>query len=359
MDTSGGRDAAPGRGLRLAFAGVSHWHFLVDARYLEQARASGAEIVGLSDDDPELARRHADEIGCGWAADPVELVERFRPDLVVALPRPDRAPEQVGRLLETGVPLLAEKPLGLRAADVWPLAEQAERAGTWVTVAFPQRFRPIWARLDRLRADGTLGTLGHVGLRQLNGPPWRYRDYGVPWMLAPAVAGGGPLRNIGIHLTDMLGLLLGDREPRVLAATATWAMHGEPIEDFVAATLRTADGVVATLEVGYTFARPKPGDTDIHVAGTGAYLLQRRDELLIYPVEGEPEVVRDGPGTDLYRALFFDALRRLRAGEPPVATIRDCAHANALIDAIYAAAGEEPRTPELESKEQGAGRELR
>ena len=231
-------------------------------------------------------------------------------------------------------------PAMVRAADVWPLAEQAERSGAWVTVAFPQRYRSIWARLARLRADGALGTLGHVGVRQVNGPPWRYREYGVPWMLDPAIAGGGPLRNIGIHLTDMLGLLLEGRTPRVLAATATRSMHGEPIEDFVAATLRTDDGVIATLEVGYSFARPKPGDMDVHVAGTGAYLLQRRDELLIYPAEGEPEVAKDPPGTDLYREIFFDALGRLRAGEPPIATIRDCARANELIDAIYAATGE-------------------
>src|SRR3712207_2913965 len=159
-------------------------------------------------------------------------------------------------------------------------------------------------------------------------------------MLDPAIAGGGPLRNIGIHLTDMLGLLLGGRDVRVVAAALTRAMHGEPIEDFVAATLRTDDGVVATLEVGYSFARPKPGDLDVHIAGTSAYVLQRRDELQIYPAEGEPETIKDALGTDLYRAIFFDALRRLRAGEPPVATIRDCARANALIDAIYTACDE-------------------
>lgn len=326
--------------MRVAFAGVEHWHFSVDARYLELVRASGAEVVGLSDDDPALARRRADEVGCGWAADPVELVERFKPDLVIALPRPDRAPEQVGRLLDTGVPLFAEKPLGVRAADVWPLVARAEATGSWATVAFPQRYKPIWARLARLQADGRLGTLGHVGVRQVNGPPGRYRGYDVPWMLDPAIAGGGPLRNIGIHLTDMLQVLLGDRNPRVVAAATTRAMYGEPIEDFAAATFRTDDGVVATLEVGYSFAAPKPGDLDIHIAGTGAYLLQRRDELLVYPAEGQPEVLKEPPGVNLYREIFFDALRRLRAGRPPVATIRDCARANDLIDAIYAAAGE-------------------
>jgi predicted dehydrogenase len=318
---------------------VAHWHFRVDARYLELVRASGAEIVAISDDDRDLARRTAEELDCAVAADPVDLVERHRPDLVIALPRPDRAPEQVGALLGTGAPLFAEKPLGLSAADVWPLAERAERAGAWVTVALPQRFKPIRAALARLRAEGRLGRLGHVGVRQLNGPPARYREYGVPWMLDPDVAGGGPLRNIGIHLTDLLAALFPAALPRVVSAAATRAMHGEPIEDVVVAVMRSEEGALVTLECGYSFAAPKPGDHDVHVAATGAYLLQRRAELLIHPAQGEPEVVVEPPGTDLYRVLLFDALRRLRAGEPPLVTIRDCARANELIDAIYAAAG--------------------
>jgi predicted dehydrogenase len=330
-------DDVPGHGIRLAFAGVAHWHFSVDAGYLELARASGVEIVGLCDDDEALARRRADEIGCDWASDPSDLVSKFRPDIVVALPRPDRAPEQLGQLLDQGVPIFAEKPLGLRADDVWPLVERAEQG--WVTVAFPQRYLPLWAHLERLRQQGRLGTVGHVGLRQINGPPGRYRDFGVPWMLDPAIAGGGPLRNIGIHLTDALVRILGNDAIRVVGATSTTRMHGEPIEDFIAALFETADGISATLETGYSFSRRRPGDMDLRVAGTGAYLIQRRDELQIFPAEGEPEVISMPPGFNAYQEIFFDALRRLRNGSPPVATVRDCALANDVIDKIYAAVG--------------------
>lgn len=332
-----GQDEAPGRGLRLAFAGAAHWHFSVDARYLELARASGAEIVGLSDDDESIARARAAEVGCGWTTELGEIVERFRPDLVVALPRPDRAATQVGRLLDLGVPLFAEKPLGLRAEEVWPLVERAERG--WVTVAFPLRYLPIWARAEQLAAEGRLGVIGHIGVRQVNGPPWRYRDYGVPWMLDPAIAGGGPLRNIGIHSADILARQLGARSLRVVGATLTRRMHREPIEDFVAAILRSEDGTIATLETGYSFASPKPGDLEMRLAGTGAYLIQRREELLVFPAEGPPEVVATGP-RDLYRELFLDTLARFKRGAPPVATVRECAHANELIDHIYAAAAE-------------------
>src|SRR4051794_26852992 len=155
MTMASGDGEAPGRGMRGAFAGVSHWHFSVDASYLALAQASGVEIVGLSDDDEALAKRRGAELGCGWTTDLDELVSRFKPDLVIALPRPDRASEQVGRLLDRKVPLFAEKPLGVRASDTWSLVDRAEQG--WVTVAFPQRYLPFWAAYERLRDSGALG----------------------------------------------------------------------------------------------------------------------------------------------------------------------------------------------------------
>jgi predicted dehydrogenase len=327
-------DDSPGRGLRAVVAGVGHWHFSSDTGYLRLGRAAGLEIVGLSDDDAAVARRWADEVGCPWTTDVDDLVTRFQPDLVIALPRPDRAVEQVGRLLDRGVPILAEKPLGVRASDTWSLVERAERS--WVTVAFPQRYLPFWSAFERLRDAGSLGTLAHAGIRQVNGPPARYRQYGVAWMLDPAIAGGGPLRNVAIHSVDILVQLLGDLT--VEAASKTDRMHGEAIEDYITAIARTADGVIATVSTGYTLAAQGPADMDITIAAKGAYLHQRRDQLVVYPAEGPPEVVQHTKARNFYDLMFFDALRRLRAGAPPFGTLRDCARANDLIDAIYAAA---------------------
>jgi predicted dehydrogenase len=136
----------------------------------------------------------------------------------------------------------------------------------------------------------------------------------------------------------MLTKLVGDRGLSVVAATKTDRVHGEPIEDFISALIRTDDGIVVTLATGYTFSAPKPGDTDVHVGAKGAYLIQRREALTITPAEGAPETIRTPEGFNLYREIFFDALRRMRAGAPPIATVRDCARANDLIDAIYTAA---------------------
>jgi predicted dehydrogenase len=331
------RDDQPGRGLRIAIAGASHWHFEVDARYLALVRASGAELVGLSDDDEPAARARAELAECPWTLDHLELVSRFKPDLVLAMPRPDRAAAQIGALLETGCPIFAEKPLGLNASQVWPLVERA--ADRWVAVAFPNRYLPIFAQLARLRDAGRLGTLRHLAGRLIKGSGERYVNFGVPWMLDPAIAGGGPLRNLGIHLADMLNWQLGPGAARVVSASTVGNLCGQAIEDYAAGLLQTGDGVSALVEAGYSLAPLGGSDVELRFAATGAFLIQRGLRLEIQPAEGSPDVVEAQPRLGLYGELFFDCLRRLRRDQPPPTTIRDCALANETIDAIYAAAG--------------------
>lgn len=328
-------DAAPGHGLTAAVTGVSHWHFSSPTGYLKLARASGLTLVGIHDDDEVIARRWADEVGCPWTTDVDDLVTRFRPDLVIALPRPDRALEQVGRLLDRGVPLIAEKPLGVNAGETWQLVERAERG--WVSVAFPQRYLPLWSAFERLRDADALGSIAHASIRQINGPPSRYRADGVDWVLDPAQAGGGPLRNIAIHGVDLLIQLLDSQTWAVEAASQTYRMHGEQVEDYITAIARTDDDVIATVSTGYTLAASIPGDMDITLAAKGAYLHQRRDQLVVTLADGTLEVVEHSRARNFYDVMFADALRRFRAGQAPFGTVRDCARANELIDAIYAA----------------------
>jgi predicted dehydrogenase len=327
--------ATAGQGMRACVAGAGHWHFSSDTGYLWLARMCGLQIVGVSDDQEHVAKRWAEAIGCGWTTDVDDLV-RFRPDLVIALPRPDRALDQVGRLLDRGTPLIAEKPLGTNAEQTWQLVDRAEKG--WVTVAFPQRYLPFWEAYQQRREAGTLGPVAHAGIRQINGPPGRYRVNGVEWMLDPAVAGGGPLRNIGIHGIDILVQLLGERGLHVESASTTNHAHGEAIEDYVVAIARAADGAIATIETGYTLAAAGPPDMDLTLAAAGAYLHQRRHRLVIYPSSGPVETIEAATPGNFYDVMFVDALRRLRGGAPPFGTVRDCARANAVVDAIYAVA---------------------
>jgi predicted dehydrogenase len=339
--------------LRVAVVGVSHWHA---PRYLAGLRALGEEIVGVSDPDPAVAGRVAAELGVRGDTDGLALVDRARPDVVVAMATHAAMPAQTAALLLLGPGLILEKPLGRRAAEVEPLARIARRSGRFAAVAFINRHARLWDEFGRLQAAGRLGPVVHAHFRVVNGPPSRYTRDGVGWMLDPAIAGGGALRNLGIHSADALCRLAGDEPLAVRGAAVSRRAHAAPVEEFAAAVVGTASGFVGTLEAGYTFASMAAGgDAEARVMAANATLIARDGRLLVRTLDdGGEQRYDEAPAGRLYDVFLADSLARFRRGAPPLATIDDCWRAMQLLDAIYAAA-DEPATGQAGNRAPRAG----
>jgi predicted dehydrogenase len=330
-------DGTPGSGLRVGIAGASHWHL---QRHAANLKAAGASFAGVCDFDPRVAAQWASDLGCPAYPDPASLMDEARPDLVLALGRVSDMAAQARILLDRGVPLLAEKPLGLNATEVTPLADLAAAKGAWASVALVKRYDPLWDVLDRLREDGTLGEIAHAHLRLVNGAPQRYAAWGCAWMLDPATAGGGALMNLGIHGIDFVRHLAGS-PVRVAGAAVTYRMHEQKIEDYGTAILRSESGIIGTVEAGYTYpdsaaGMTASGDNLAQVAAGGAYVTATGSSVALVTARGAEQL--DAGAADTYRVWIFDSLARFREERPPVATIADCAAAVAAIDAAYASA---------------------
>src|SRR5947199_100124 len=82
----------------------------------------------------------------------------------------------------------------------------------------------------------------HARPRIVSGPPQRYAAWGSGCMLDPATAGGGSLMNLGIHAIDFVRHLSGTAV-EVIGACTSNRMHGQKIEDFATAILRSKSGV--------------------------------------------------------------------------------------------------------------------
>ena len=66
-------------------------------------------------------------------------------------------------------------------------------------------------------AEGRFGPLSHLYFRLNRPTSARYPTWDAPWMLDPALAGGGCLRNLGSHVLDLFLQLTGE-DARVTAA---------------------------------------------------------------------------------------------------------------------------------------------
>lgn len=328
--TSAGQDP-----LRVAVSGVSHWHAPMHLRALTNA---GANLVGVADPSPQAAREVAEDRGVRAYQALAALVEATRPDLVVALGKPRDVLRDAEWLVEHDVPCVVEKPIGTSGADLAPLVHAASERNAFVAVPLVNRYSPLWRALRDLEAEGRRGDLVHAHFRIVNGPASRYEAMGVGWMLDGAASGGGSMRNLGIHCVEAFTHFTEGDDIEVVGASAT-RQPGAGIETFAAALLRSAHGVIGTIEAGYSMASQEGSDAEWRVSTTNAYLVDKDQRLRILTLDDGSDTTIEIPSVaDRYDRFMADTIQRLRSGRPPVISLHHYARASLLIDTIYASA---------------------
>jgi len=320
--------------IRIAAIEVSHWHALNDAAYLRHLVAMpDVELVAIQDSDAGLAARRAAEVGGPPTfTDYRTMLATTRPDFVVALGRHRQMAGIAHDLLDQGYPFLMEKPMGINAAEVEAVAAKAARLDAFVAVPLAQRYGPFATRARELLAAERFGPLSHIYVRINRPGPARYEAWDCAWMLDPAEAGGGCLRNLGCHGLDMF-LHLTEEPAQVIGAQLSRRAHERRVEDYASVMLRSASGILGTVEVGNGF--PRVGtDGEWKIAGRDAILTMKDGIMKLATAEGDETF----PGADLTAPYFIavrDALDHWRRGAPPPISVHHWTRAVRLIDQAY------------------------
>ncbi len=320
--------------IRVAAIEVSHWHALNDAAYLRHLIAMpDVELVAIQDSDASLVAKRAAEVGNPPTyTDYRKMLELTRPDFVVALGRHSQMAAIAHDLLDAGYPFLMEKPMGISAAEVEQVAAKAAKQKAFVAVPLAQRYGAFAKRARELLAAKRFGPLSHIYVRINRPAPPRYPAWDCAWMLDPAEAGGGALRNLGPHGLDMFLHLTGE-EAQVTGAQLSRRAHDCRVEDYASVMLRSASGILGTVEVGNVF--PRDGtDGEWKIAGRDAILTMKDNVVKLATAEGDQNLT----GTDLTAPYFTavrDALDHWQAGKAPPIGVQDCLRAVRLIDQAY------------------------
>jgi predicted dehydrogenase len=326
------------RTVRVAATEVSHWHSLYDSAYLRHlAGMPDVEIVGVQDPDAGIAAKRAAALGDPPTfTDHRAMLDAVKPDFVIALGRHRHMAAIAHDLLDRGLPFLMEKPMGVNAAEVGGIAEKAAARKAFVAVPLIQRYQPFTLRARQLVAEGRFGPVSHIYVRLNRPTSARYPAWDAAWMLDPKIAGGGCLRNLGSHGFDLFLHLTGE-DAEVRGAQLSWRALGQPVEDYASVLLRSAGGVLGTIEVGNTF--PRDGtDGEWKIAGRDAMLVLKDGTMHFITSTGNQTM--DGEPTEpLALIALRDALDHWRRGAPPPIDVHDCLRAVRLIDRAYEVAG--------------------
>ncbi len=136
-------------------------------------------------------------------------------------------------LMQWGLPLLKEKPLGRDYQEAKDFMLQSRAAGCGLQTAIQRRQHPSYAFLARyLKQHKLTASEVHAHLHLGKGQENPSAEFDLGWRGDRRQAGGGALLDAGYHLIDLVQFLIGDFD--VVSATmwhGTTADNGQDIED--------------------------------------------------------------------------------------------------------------------------------
>jgi predicted dehydrogenase len=241
--------------------------------------------------------------------------------------------------LEAGKHVLCEKPFTADAEEAEAVAAVADRTGLVVMEAFHWRYHPLAQRVCEVVASGILGPLRRVETRMMFPLPV---PGDIRWNLALA---GGSTMDMGCYAVHQLRTLAG-AEPEVTSARAKLLSPG--VDRWMHAEMTFADGATGSIETGMLAGRVPAMDARV----TGEHGALKVTNLTApqffhrFTVTTPERTTREkvnGEATYWYQLGAFVAA--VRDGTPVLTPPADSIANMRVIDAIYEAAGLEPRRP--------------
>jgi myo-inositol 2-dehydrogenase/D-chiro-inositol 1-dehydrogenase len=244
--------------LRLAVVGAGR----MGSVHLDALRdARRAHAVAVVEPHPP-AREAASARGLATYPDVDALLDAGGFDAVLIAAPSDLHVALVARFAAARVPVLCEKPCGLRADETRAAAAAAAAAGVLLQVGYWRRFVPELVALRERLATGALGDVSRIACWQWDAepPPASFR-----------VRSGGIAVDMGVHELDQARWLTGQEIEAVDAVAATLPsappVDGDP--ESVEAIACLSGGSVAAISLGRRF--PHGDCCWLEVMGTRGY----------------------------------------------------------------------------------------
>ncbi len=279
------------------------------------------ELVGCMAKHPQSARQAQRRYAIGQAVDTVEDLIKLDLDCAFVLSPKQEHPEQVKKLLEAGIDVFCEKPMGLTLKEAHDMAELAEKTGRTLMIGFNRRFAPVYQKAKEVYKD----QVPDVIIAQKNRPASEYR---------------ATLEN-AIHMVDLMRYLSGE-----CVSVEAHSIYTDPCyETLCTAQLQFENGTVGML-VADRASGQWVETMEIHGHNRSVYVnapdsIKVVDEkeahvTTLTPLAMGWAKVEDKLGFADQDAHFFDCLKN---GTVPLTSAADAFKTHELMNRILTAAG--------------------
>ena len=239
------------------------------------------DVVAVADADAARAAQVADQYGIASRHTRAEdlLAAEALDAVSICTPNKFHLPLTLAAF-EAGCHVLCEKPMALNATEGQAMLDAARRANRRLMINFSYRFS---AASRQLKAQVDAGVFGDFYFGR---SVW-HRRRGMPgfggWFGTKALAGGGPLIDLGVHRLDLALWLMGHPRPTwvlgstydpIASAAARQAGKAFDVEDLAAAMIRFDNGASLVLEASWAAHIREAELMETRLLGTRAGLLQ-------------------------------------------------------------------------------------
>ena len=211
-------------------------------------RARNSDIVALQKRSPEAARKKADECSIPLAfSSVVELVEHPDIDAVFITSANAAHCAETLAAAAAGKHVIVEKPMALDAREASRMIDVCRERDVRLMVGHMVRLSPVVRRAADLMRTGRVGTVTLVRAEFM----YDARISSRTWLLDRAVAGGGPVYDIGVHCIDTLRYLLGG-EPSGVTGRLFPVPTVSATEESAILAMTFPGGVLASVQCSFT-----------------------------------------------------------------------------------------------------------
>jgi len=289
-----------------------------------------ATLVGVADIRAEAARAMAERVRCQSYNGADQMATHCPLDAVIVCTPPVTHPDICVRFLRNKIHVLCEKPLSISLQRAQVMMDTARKAGMKLMMASKFRYVDDVVQARSIVASGVLGELllcDNVFATRV--------EMASRWNSMPEVSGGGVLIDNGTHSVDLMRYFLGPlAKVHVLEAKRS---QGLRVEDTVVMLVRSANGVIASIDLSWVINKQRDSYLDIYGSRGTLSVGWKQSKHFDYS-RGEWVVFGNGyHKLAAFRKQIENFSHVIRGEEAPLITNEDAIASVSVVEAAYKA----------------------
>ena len=237
----------------------------------EYAEHPEAKLLGFYDINLERARELAENHG-GTAYETVEELLASPEIQAVSVCAANFAHAELTiAALRAGKHVLCEKPMAITLEECEAMVKEADKAGKYLMIGHNQRLAKAHSTAKELIDSGLIGrivtfrtTFGHCGPETWSVDPGKNT-----WFFDKNKAAMGAMADLGIHKTDLVQFLTGQRVVRTTAKLSTLEKRDGSgnligVDDNAICIYEMSGGCIGTMTASWTYFGPEDNSTVLY-----------------------------------------------------------------------------------------------